>query len=359
MSTPSADNPALTIFWKNRYAPPAGLAVVLLLIVHMAPSGIDAQRQTTWVCAGLILVVTAVLDVVRPSFGSKVMGDGLPITVHLHAVLSGCWLGGAIWIDPELAQTREYAYLVAVLVLGTMMGVLQFGTLGYNSPILMTTSILTASSGFAFAGHVELALGALFLMVVGLRAAAASSRSYLELLHLRAEGLDRERIERWSANHDPLTAVANRRGLDAWLDSHRTTDETPTHCLFIDLDHFKVVNDTHGHDVGDELLMAIASRLTTVVGDDGVVARLGGDEFVALVLTDDSDESRFVGDIAIEVLAAARRPVDVDGVSIAVSASVGVVPTADDETVRELLRRGDAALYDAKTQGRGRVVLKI
>lgn len=368
MSTPEADNPALRIFWKNRYAPPAGLAVVLVLILHMAPSEIDAQRLRVWTAAGLVLVATAALDVVRPSFGTRVMRDGLPISVHLHAGVSGCWLGGAILIDSEVAQTNEYAYLVAVLVLGTMMGVLQFGTLGYNSAILMTTSVLTAAVGFAVAGHFELALGSLFLMIVGIRAAGASNRTYLELRSLRAEGLDRERIERWSANHDPLTSIANRRGLDAWLDERRASDTPPTHCLFIDLDHFKVVNDTHGHDVGDELLVTVARRLVDVVdehsnrgdgsdrdhrGTRGIVARLGGDEFVALVCAGED-----VDDLAERVLAAARESIEVDGVTIAVSASVGIVPTADDETARDLLRRGDAALYEAKTQGRGRVVLR-
>jgi hypothetical protein len=130
MVTHSADNPALRIFWKNRYAPPAGIASALLLILSMAPERMDQSRQLLWATFGIILIIAAVLDAVRPSFGTKVTKDGLPATVHLHAGLSGCWLGGSILIDPHIARTNEYAYLVAVLVLGTMIGLLQFGTLG-------------------------------------------------------------------------------------------------------------------------------------------------------------------------------------------------------------------------------------
>ncbi len=150
--------------------------------------------------------------------------------------------------------------------------------------------------------------------------------------------------------------MLNRRGLAGWLDAERPESRRATHCLFIDLDHFKVVNDSHGHDVGDELLATTARRLTDLVGDSGAVARLGGDEFVVLVHDGRRAGEMDVPELAKRILTTLRQPLPADDTTIAVSASVGVVPAGTDESLRDLLRRGDAALYDAKARGRDQVV---
>jgi diguanylate cyclase (GGDEF)-like protein len=121
--------------------------------------------------------------------------------------------------------------------------------------------------------------------------------------------------------------------------------------LYIDLDHFKPVNDELGHQAGDHLLQMFAQRLGEVVRSSDTVARLGGDEFV--ILLPGAGNNGAAEAVARKVLAAASRPFDIDGHSVCVSASIGVAALAHpDEGLRELLARADMLLYRAKAAGR-------
>lgn len=300
-----ADNPSLKIFWQNRYAPAAGLFVSLAVILQVAPTTLDQRRLQIWAVVGVTLTIASLVDVVRPGFRTSLMPDGLPLSLHLHSLASGCWIGGAVWVDLEAAATNEFAYLVVLLILGTMLGLLQFGTLGWHTPILMTSSIATATVGLGVAVQWPIAIGSIVLLGVALRASLASARIYAELLVLRAESQDSEATATWFANHDPLTEALNRRGIGAWLES---PDADPSFCLFVDLDHFKMINDTFGHGVGDDVLLATAATLSSLVGSDGAVGRLGGDEFVALL---DSETFATLPDaegLGLQLLAALRTP---------------------------------------------------
>ena len=123
--------------------------------------------------------------------------------------------------------------------------------------------------------------------------------------------------------------------------------------LFVDLDHFKPVNDRHGHLVGDRLLQLFAQRLADSVRATDVVARLGGDEFT--ILLSGVSDAALAMRVADKVLAAAREPFVLDGCSLTVSASVGVALGLQPQAGwRDLVARADAMLYRAKAQGRGR-----
>jgi diguanylate cyclase len=120
--------------------------------------------------------------------------------------------------------------------------------------------------------------------------------------------------------------------------------------LFVDLDDFKIVNDSLGHHVGDELLVAVAHRLRETTGDTGTLCRLGGDEFA--ILLEDTDAEAAAG-MARDVVAALDRPLRPGGVQVRVDASVGIALAASGEPgVVELLRNADVAMYAAK-KGRG------
>ena len=160
------------------------------------------------------------------------------------------------------------------------------------------------------------------------------------------------------AYFDPLTKLPNRTML---LESLRRAIGAAGHgqlgaILFIDLDHFKILNDTKGHHAGDLLLSEMADRLRSCIGRRGAVGRLGGDEFVVLLreLGEDRDQAvRHVGAMGEMILAAVGRPFQFGGQWFQTTASIGVALfDARDRKVDDLLRKADLAMYEAKTAGR-------
>jgi diguanylate cyclase (GGDEF)-like protein/PAS domain S-box-containing protein len=159
---------------------------------------------------------------------------------------------------------------------------------------------------------------------------------------------------RHSALHDSLTGLPNRQLLGDRL--HQTAARARRHggsvaVLFVDLDHFKLINDAAGHAVGDRVLVEVAARISHAVRADDTVARFGGDEFV-VVCADGSVGT--VSSTAERVLAALRQPVEVDDQRLHVTASIGVA-VAPPTDIESILSSADAAMYDAKARGRARV----
>jgi diguanylate cyclase (GGDEF)-like protein len=162
----------------------------------------------------------------------------------------------------------------------------------------------------------------------------------------------------WQAIHDPLTGLPNRSAFVAHVDvvarRARRLGSGWT-LLYCDLDEFKVINDSLGHTAGDELLVAVADRLRTVLRKGDFVARFGGDEFV--VLCEHSLDAQASASAAARIARALDEPFMIGGTELHVSASVGVVAGADElaDNAEALLRDADLAMYSAKTKGRGRV----
>lgn len=159
------------------------------------------------------------------------------------------------------------------------------------------------------------------------------------------------------AQRDALTGLLNRSGFEQYLEAKlRAGVESGSALalLYVDLDHFKPVNDTHGHPVGDAVLQLFAQRLQRVVRPTDAVARLGGDEFaIALAGVREEANAQAVGE---KVLAAAKAPFEVGSLTLAIGASVGVAIGADPAVGwQELVARADAMLYQAKSAGRGRL----
>ena len=149
------------------------------------------------------------------------------------------------------------------------------------------------------------------------------------------------------ALRDPLTGLANRKLLTTATERALERSTGTVALLLIDLDHFKDVNDTLGHAVGDELLVAVSERLLEQASSSDLVARLGGDEFVVLVRR--SDGAQDAVELACRLGEAIRQPYQVHGVVLAVSCSVGIGLAPDHvSTVEGLLRCADVALYTAK-----------
>ena len=158
----------------------------------------------------------------------------------------------------------------------------------------------------------------------------------------------------WSANHDVVTGLSNRshflERLDQALRVHEGRDVA---VLFLDLDRFKVVNDSLGHAMGDELLRAMAARITASVRDDDLVARFGGDEFTVLLTDAPLDVARAVAE---RVLTALSDPVRLGQADVDVTASIGLAyAVGSDVDADDMVRDADAAMYRAKDQGRNRI----
>lgn len=163
------------------------------------------------------------------------------------------------------------------------------------------------------------------------------------------------------ATHDGLTGVHNRLALMESMTrdaAQARRSNTPLAVLMVDIDHFKAVNDQHGHLAGDAVLREVAQRIGQRLRHADLLARYGGEEFVALLPLTDTQGAVAVAEDIRQAIAA--RPCVVHGVPIPVAVSIGVcaaMPGAGAEGVEALLAASDQALYEAKHQGRNRVVL--
>lgn len=160
------------------------------------------------------------------------------------------------------------------------------------------------------------------------------------------------------ATHDPLTGLINRSELARRvedLSTDRRASGQEHAIVFIDLDHFKPINDLHGHHVGDLVLREISRRLKSVIRSEDWVARHGGDEFTVVLRNCDRAHAEATAD---RLLAAVRAPVEVDGLHLQVDASAGVaLGDVTGGQVGQLMRAADHAMYQAKYDGRSRWAL--
>ena len=259
--------------------------------------------------------------------GFRVLPDGHPA---LGAAVAVSPLLAAGALHPSMARAFDREALTGPRSPSTaLLGLLPLVAV---PPALWAVSAITSTSGLP--APVLLVAGAVVSALCLVRASSALDAT--EVL----------------ARHDPLTGLLNRHGLEA---AHARSSWAATGLLLVDVDEFKSINDTHGHDVGDAVLLALRDRLAAAAGREALVARLGGDEFVLLC------ESGRAQAVAQAVLAALRLPVEVGLLQVLARASIGVA-TSDGErgrgpdvTLSALLTHADVAMYAAKAAGRDTV----
>jgi diguanylate cyclase (GGDEF)-like protein len=330
---------------------------------------IDEQVATTGV--DLVSVSEMLMDLLAPQADSvDDLGYGLfvPVRADRDGPVVGAVLAGTLPIDgvQRIDGTIGDDLTVNLVAQHGVRGLMSFygdapadpdarsrsvqgniGGIAWTSTVTATPAFEARldSSGADATAIVVAGLAVLVALLVvvrdrlGRRAALAAERM--------AEAEDR-------AGRDPLTGLLNRVGLDRSIDLLGLEPPRPLAVLFIDLDGLKRVNDTLGHDAGDVLIRAAASRLRVSLRDGDVVARQGGDEFVVLApgIGSGADADR----LAAAILDAFAVPVPGLGPEIPVDASIGVALATSVATVGGAIAAADVAMYEAKTAGGRRVV---
>lgn len=156
------------------------------------------------------------------------------------------------------------------------------------------------------------------------------------------------------AYHDTLTGLANRRAFERQLDNaiiQAGKEKTQFAIMFLDLDRFKIINDTLGHKIGDLLLIEVAKRLQYAAGQNGKVARLAGDEFTVLI--EKYDNFSEVETVANDILQVMNKPIQIENHTLQITPSIGIAtyPDAGEDAI-SLLQHADMAMYEAKNKGK-------
>lgn len=221
---------------------------------------------------------------------------------------------------------------------------------GYFAASAVMIGVVKGNIGVNFWTMHAFQLGATFDMLIFMRIAVLRSTA----IHVAAQRAAQERDNLHSLAHtDPLTKLLNRRGLNTALTAavHNCTPEKLLGVYMLDLDTFKLVNDQFGHDVGDELLEIVASRLTATMRTGDGIARLGGDEFVVMAGGLQSDEQ--AKELGGKLLDAFKKPFALSHHTCHVGVTIGyTLAPLDGHDAENLLKRADAAMYLGKQNGR-------
>ena len=224
------------------------------------------------------------------------------------------------------------------------------GALVYFSAVVTMTGLIYGRIDVSFWTQHSVQLAALLDTLLLMRLLDLRSKAIRHAAQRAAQERDAMHSLAYA---DPLTGLANRRGLNAALTTalpQCSTDRILA-VYVLDLDGFKPVNDRHGHDVGDELLAAVAGRLRSLTRNSDVVARMGGDEFV--ILASGLHNGAQAIDLGNKLLDAFRKPFDLSGLRCQVGLTIGyALAPLDGCDPRTLLKRADAGMYLGKQEGK-------
>ena len=271
----------------------------------------------------------------------------IPLWTYFGLVVANATLSLALLFTPKgTAPELSYLLTVAAVLFSGAAG--SFVTLGVHPTLIRVglTSILLPFVVTTFCyGHVAIALGTMcFYCNVVVAGVWKLANGQQELIDLRINAAHRAEIAEREAETDPLTGLINRRGVDRLDGMELNSGAT---AFYVDLNKFKTINDTYGHDIGDEILNFAAQRLRNAVSGDDVVARLGGDEFLVLTFENDADVTDTIITRLSERL---QEPVCLsNGNVLEISAAIGRCSTsAPVLKLNDLLRESDHAMYLSK-----------
>ena len=233
----------------------------------------------------------------------------------------------------KLSQQVFIEHVLTFLLIGIMMGIVLFTRILVFNPLRNCVELIRREEEIPLSGAYEVR----FL-----------AKNYNLMYYTTKET---ENKLNYDANHDPMTGLFNRRGYDFFLNN---VDMETSALLIIDLDHFKEVNDHHGHDVGDKVIKKAADILLGSFRSQDYVCRLGGDEFAVIMIRSDSSMKDLICR-KVEMILRKLNDTTADESIPAISCSVGCAFGRVGVKAQELFKRADAALYESKENGRGKV----
>lgn len=227
--------------------------------------------------------------------------------------------------------------------------------------IVMILIVLLLRAGSALSGHIEFAQPQNSLppqpiqIIAYIAAMSTALLGSIGFVLMVKERTDREIMH--LAMTDSLTGIPNRRALTSYA-AHALARRSglPLALLMIDVDHFKTINDTHGHQVGDEVLCQLALLLEGRLRGQDMLGRYGGEEFCVIAPDTGADDARVLAETLREIIAATPFVTAIGSLSLSVSIGISCCPPAAFRELRDMLAEADAALYDAKQSGRNRMV---
>lgn len=340
-------------FHSSRWSGPAGSGAAAALWTVLASSTSSAPSALP-VWLGYMAVAVSLQIAAFSIARSLTAADGLPKLSHLAHLAIGVGFGSTLWLDLDATRDPEFRWITLACLFAMSAGVVS-GFSGFNrlGQLVSVPIWIGASTALLATGQVAAAAAAAIFAVITTRDMAEHGTRWTELLQLRHESAGLAEQHRWEANHDSLTGLLNRAGfIDRLNEPIEIGDRS---VMFIDLDHFKEVNDRFGHGIGDGVLIEAARRISAVVRSDDIVGRLGGDEFCVMLGCDIDglEAARLADRIVIELERPIPNPLTED---IFISASVGLARMRAEDSAERVLTQADHAMYQAKRTGRRRVV---
>jgi len=322
-------------------SPPTNVAPAIVTYIGLLGKTVLGTYVPLGMPQWAVVTELPVTEAYQPIFQSAASSI---VVILLMAVLAG--LGG-VYVAHRLAVPVVNLTKTAIRIAG--------GEIELRTPVSGTQEVVSLATAFnSMTAQLRDLIGSLEQRVADRTAELAKMNEQLQI-----ELAERKRAEEklvYSTLHDPLTNLPNRllfmdRIQHAMQRAKRHKDYKFA-VMFLDLDRFKVVNDTLGHHIGDQLLIESARRMAACLRSEDTVARLAGDEFVILLedVQDPVDAKR----IADQILVDLAIPCDLDGHQVFVTGSIGIVlSTARYERPEDILRNADIAMYRAKVQDRG------
>jgi diguanylate cyclase (GGDEF)-like protein len=334
------------------------LVIILVLVLHLGRAmGYVEPVPLWWWTAATLGGVALVLATMHSGLNRRLRDPALTMPQMIYGILCAAWA----YTFTGDARVIACLLLAIILMFGAFgLSVRQILGLGAFALAVFAAVMVTMAhrQPLHYPPRLEVCYFAgLFAMVGGLtlltvRLQILRQRMRRQKTELEAALAHIQRL----ATHDELTGLVNRRRMQELLENERLRSRRSgsTWCVaIIDLDHFKRVNDEHGHSIGDAALRALGHHAQALVRKTDVLARWGGEEFVLLL----PDTSLPLGAISLDRLRAHfhAAPLQVHGVELALSFSAGITQHEGGESVAHTLERADRLCYDAKAKGRNRV----